>query len=433
MTTKRNIRCAAAVALGFAAPWAAATNGDHMLGLTAVQNGMAGAVVAAPQDAATVLVNPAGIAELDIKEVRFDLGLGFLNPPRKVNGYDSDSDYYMMPAGAVAFRVNDSLTLGMGLGGLSGMGVDFADTAAAAGNQAVVTTKQFFKVAPGFAYRFSDALSVGATINLNYQSLALYTPQFALPQNQVFGWGLTAGMIWKLNDRLQLGAAWSSKQRMNEFEWNTAGTPTGSGKISMRMDAPQTLALGVAFRPMPGLLVEGDVKRIWFSKVLGRLHRHRSRLVQLRLEQPDRVCHRGPEGHRRQDAAAGGLQLRQVADRGGGRQCQPWFAGGGGKAPRARGDAQVQRQGDGLGLLRACLQEQRYVQRGAVQHHRAEAEPAQLPGQLQVLTATAAFGGATGPVGVAADPVVAGAESQGRRYADDFGVIGDFDRQVAAT
>jgi long-chain fatty acid transport protein len=268
MTTKRNIRCAAAVALGFAAPWAAATNGDHMLGLTAVQNGMAGAVVAAPQDAATVLVNPAGIAELDIKEVRFDLGLGFLNPPRKVNGYDSDSDYYMMPAGAVAFRVNDSLTLGMGLGGLSGMGVDFADTAAAAGNQAVVTTKQFFKVAPGFAYRFSDALSVGATINLNYQSLALYTPQFALPQNQVFGWGLTAGMIWKLNDRLQLGAAWSSKQRMNEFEWNTAGTPTGSGKISMRMDAPQTLALGVAFRPMPGLLVEGDVKRIWFSKVL---------------------------------------------------------------------------------------------------------------------------------------------------------------------
>lgn len=268
MTTNRYIRCAAAVAFAFAAPWAAATNGDHMLGLTAIQNGMAGAVVAAPQDAATILVNPAGIAELDIKEVRFDLGLGFLNPPRKVNGYESDSNTYMMPAGAVAFNVTDKLALGMGLGGLSGMGVDFADTAAAAGNQAIVTTKQFFKVAPGFAYRVTDALSVGATINLNYQSLALYTPQFALPQNQVFGWGVTAGMIWKFNNQLQLGATWSSKQRMDDLEWNTAGTPTGSGKISMRMDAPQTLALGLAWKPMPGLLIEGDVKRIWFADVM---------------------------------------------------------------------------------------------------------------------------------------------------------------------
>ena len=145
---KKLIPGAAALGLAVLAPHAAATNGDHMLGLSAIQNGMAGAVVAAPQGAATVLVNPAGMAELNIQDVRFDLGVGFLNPLRRANGMDSDSNLYMMPAGAVAFRVNDRLTLGMGLGGLSGMGVDFADTAAAAGNQAVVTTKQFFKVAP---------------------------------------------------------------------------------------------------------------------------------------------------------------------------------------------------------------------------------------------------------------------------------------------
>ena len=210
-----------AVTLAMFAPYAAATNGDHMFGLSAIQNGMAGAVVAAPQDAATVLVNPAGMAELDIQDVRFDLGLGFLNPIRSVNDMDSDSNLYMMPAGAVAFRVNDQLTLGMGLGGLSGMGVDFADTAAAPGNQSIVTTKQFFKVAPGFAYRINDQLAIGATINLNYQSLALATPAFALPQNQVFGWGVSAGLIYKLNNQWQLGANWSSKQNMSEFEWNT--------------------------------------------------------------------------------------------------------------------------------------------------------------------------------------------------------------------
>lgn len=263
MTASQKIRVAVALALGAAAPFAAATNGDHMLGFTAIQNGMAGAVVAAPQEASTILINPAGMAELDIKDVRFDLGVGFLNPPRRINGFESDSNLYMMPTGAVAFRVNDKLTLGMGLGGLSGMGVDFADIQAAAGNQFIVTTKQFFKVAPGFAYRVSDRLSVGATVNLNYQSLAMANNSFSLPQNQVFGWGVTAGLIWKLNQQMQLGASWSSKQRMSDFEWNTA-----QGKVSMRMDAPQTLAVGLAWRPSPGLLVEADVKKIWFNKVM---------------------------------------------------------------------------------------------------------------------------------------------------------------------
>lgn len=270
MNASQKIRAAVALALGAAAPFAAATNGDHMLGLSAIQNGMAGAVVAAPQEATTVLVNPAGMAELNIKEVRFDLGIGFLNPPRRVNGFESDSNLYMMPTGAVAFRVNDRLTLGMGLGGLSGMGVDFADTMPLGGNQSLVTTKQFFKVSPGFAYRLNESVAIGATVNLNYQSLALsgFSPggRFDLPQNQVFGWGVTAGLIWKLNPALQFGAAWSSKQNMNEFEWNTT-----DGKITMDMDAPQTLTFGLAWKPVPGLLVEGDIKRIGYADVMDRV------------------------------------------------------------------------------------------------------------------------------------------------------------------
>lgn len=270
----KNMKLAAglsAVTLATFAPHSAATNGDHMLGLSAIQNGMAGAVVAAPQEATIVLVNPAGMAELNIKDVRFDLGVGFLNPPRRVNGFESDSNLYMMPTGAVAFRVNDRLTLGMGLGGLSGMGVDFADTMLAPGAQSLVTTKQFFKVSPGFAYRLNDSVSIGATVNLNYQSLALsgFSPggRFDLPQNQVFGWGVTAGLIWKLNPALQLGAAWSSKQNMNEFEWNTT-----AGKITMDMDAPQTLTFGLAWKPMPGLLIEGDIKRIGYGDVMDKIN-----------------------------------------------------------------------------------------------------------------------------------------------------------------
>jgi len=260
---KRLVAAAVAAALIALTHNAHATNGDQMIGVTATQWGMAGAVVAAPQDAGTIMSNPAGLAELGMKEVRFDMGFGLLNPPRKVNNYESDSDYYLIPSGAVAFNVNDRLYLGMGMAGLSGMGVDFPDTAATTGSQAVVTTKQFYKIAPGFGFRVNDKLSVGAALNIDYQSLALSNPMYTLPQNQVYGFGVTAGLIYKLNDRLQVGAAWVSKQNMDEFKWNTS-----AGAFEMAMDGPQQFSLGLAFKPVPGLLIEADVKHIQFGDVL---------------------------------------------------------------------------------------------------------------------------------------------------------------------
>ena len=124
---KQLLSAAVSAALVVMAHSAHATNGDQMLGVTATQWGMGGAIVAAPQDASTILYNPAGLATLGIKDVRFDMGVGVLNPPRQANDQDSDSDYYLMPAGAVAFNVNDKLFLGLNMGGVSGSGVDFAD------------------------------------------------------------------------------------------------------------------------------------------------------------------------------------------------------------------------------------------------------------------------------------------------------------------
>lgn len=261
---KQKLLIAALGLAGMTAVPAHATNGDQMIGVTAIQWGMGGAVVAAPQDAGTILTNPAGVAELGIKDMRVDMGFGFLNPPRKTNGFESDSDLYLIPSGAIAFNVNDRLYLGMGMAGLSGMGVDFADTNAAAGTQAIVTTKQFYKIAPGFGYRVNDKLSVGAALNIDYQSLALSNPAYTLPQNQVYGFGLTAGLIYKPSDKIRIGASWVSEQEMSAFKWNTT-----AGAIEMSMNGPQQFTLGVAFIPKPGLLIEADIKHIAFSDVLG--------------------------------------------------------------------------------------------------------------------------------------------------------------------
>ncbi len=267
MIYKKFIKVAATSAIVSAASAVYATNGDQMLGVTATQWGMAGAIVAAPQDSGTILTNPAGLSLLNIEDVRFDMGFGFLNPPRKANGTDSDSDLYLIPSGSVAFKIDDKLTFGMGMAGLSGMGVDFADIAAGlSGNQNVVTTKQFYKIAPGFSYQMNDKLALGAALNIDYQSLALDNAQMHLPQNQVYGFGFTLGMIYKINDVMNFGASYVSKQSMSAFEWNTT-----AGAYSMTMDAPQTLSMGLAYQPGNGLLVEADIKYIGFSDVLDKV------------------------------------------------------------------------------------------------------------------------------------------------------------------
>jgi long-chain fatty acid transport protein len=267
MMQRTDHRLSVALALGVMSIPALATNGDQMLGVTAMQWGMAGAYTAAPQDAATVLTNPAGLADLSMQEFRADLGFGFLNPPRQVNDRESDSDLYLIPSGALAYRPSGKLTLGMGMAGLSGMGVDFPDTAPAmAGNQAIVTTKQFYKIAPGFGYQVNERLSLGAALNIDYQSLALANPNFQLPQNQVYGYGATFGLTYKPNPRFTIGAAYSTRQEMDEFKWNTT-----AGSYGLTMDAPPILSLGLAFRSMPGLLIEADIKHIAFSEVLDRV------------------------------------------------------------------------------------------------------------------------------------------------------------------
>ncbi len=266
---KNYLSVAVAAAVMALAHSAHATNGDQMIAMSAAQAGMGGATVAQAQDALTILVNPAGMADLDIKDIRMDLGFGLLNPPRKVNGQDSDTDWYMMPGGGAVFNVNDRLFLGMALGGVAGMGVNVADiNTAAPNNQPVVTTKQVFRFTPAVAFKVNDALSLGASLNIANQSLAmsLATPagQVNMPQNQQFGFGATLGATYKINPKLQAGLSWTSKTDVSSMEYHT-----DKGTTSFDMDIPASVAFGLAFKPMPGLLVEADIKRIFFKDVMG--------------------------------------------------------------------------------------------------------------------------------------------------------------------
>ncbi len=268
---KQIVAAAVSAALLALATGAHATNGDQMIAMSAAQAGMGGATVAQAQDAATILINPAGMASLGMKDVRMDLGFGLLNPPREINGNESDSNWYLMPTGAAAFNVNDRLFLGMALGGIAGMGVNVPDIAPAPGSQPIVTTKQVFRFAPAAAFKVNDALALGASLNIVNQSLSMSFggaggTQVNLPQNQQFGFGATLGATYKINPALQAGLTYTTKTSISDMEFNTT-----SGKVSFGMDMPASAAAGLAFKPMPGLLVEFDIKRIFFNDVMDRI------------------------------------------------------------------------------------------------------------------------------------------------------------------
>jgi len=257
-------RAIPAVVLGALPLGALATNGDQMLGTTATQWGMAGAFAAAPQDAATVFYNPAGLSQLNFERIRFDTGLGLMNPPRSVNGVDSDSNLYLIPSGAYARKIDERRYFGLGMGGVSGMGVDFPDALPVPGNQAIVTTKQLMRISPSMAFRVRDETTIGASFNINYQSLALQNTaaNLYLPQTQTFGYGFNLGITHEVTPAVTLAAAYVSKQHMDELEWNTA-----EGQFSMTMDEPASLTLAVAYRASDDLLLEFNVKHIDFSEV----------------------------------------------------------------------------------------------------------------------------------------------------------------------
>ena len=288
-----------------AAPGSAwATNGYQLIGVGQIQKGMAGAVTAAPMDTMTAITNPAGMARVG---QRADFSMEAFMPKRSVDftatggGRDEGgSELYGIPSvGWVANAFNrDDMVFGGGMFATSGLGVDYDQTvfapAAAFGTSDDITFSgysaiQFWKMAPTVAWNPSDVLSVGASLNVDYQSLTIdqtfqrvpflaapteRTINFDLgrPTNQL-GYGATFGVLYDVTSKVTLGATYATKQVFGDGVYrlgdndllNYNGAVGAPGKYKLDLDYPQQFAVGVAVRPSKGLLADFDVKWINWS------------------------------------------------------------------------------------------------------------------------------------------------------------------------
>ncbi|HUX62310.1 OmpP1/FadL family transporter [Sulfuricella sp.] len=273
MKRKASAICASVLISGTAF----ANNGDQMVGYSAISNAMGGAVVAMPQDVTTALSNPAGLSYLNMgnDKTRFDMNLSLLNPKRSMNGVDSDSNAYIMATGGFAFQSDlfgRDFTISVGAYPISGGGVDFPAEAFKLGNSnaAVVASRVSLRIGPAIAYKVSDKLSVGANLSLavnqmsikNFDMSTLPPKSMNFPNDVAYGGSFVLGTIYKINDRTNFGAAYTSRSYTEDLEWNM-----DDGKWRLSFQDPQTVSIGISHQMTEKLLLEADLKWLNYSDV----------------------------------------------------------------------------------------------------------------------------------------------------------------------
>jgi len=266
----QKIAVLAALILFFTAPLpdAHATNGDTLIGVAAASRAMGGAGVAAPQDAiSAIFANPAAMcmgpycpgsetvfaATVYAPTVKAEVSVG-----PNVHSVKSDMKPFVIPSMGMITPVSGRLRFGLGMFGITGMGVDYRNKGidlnpSSPGNEGDIYTQlQILKFAPNLAYLVTPNFSVGASLHLLYGSLDL--GQGAAHN---YGFGGQLGALYRAGP-FSLGGSYTTAEKVTHHKVTDFGS--GAARQNLAMESPQTAVLGVAWRPMAKVLVETDVK-----------------------------------------------------------------------------------------------------------------------------------------------------------------------------
>ncbi|MGD0680193.1 MAG: outer membrane protein transport protein [Polyangiaceae bacterium] len=297
---KRRLFALVACAVGMtAAGRAGATDGTRLTGFGPVQDSMGGVGVGATLDAACIISNPAGLADLG---ARVDGAISWLQPnvsyratesqlPPGFTGavvahpsatIDSNRGGSPLPFLAGVFPMLPKLNVGVAITGISGAGVDYP-----ANLYGGPTTTSYLeaRLAPSVAYRMTDIIAFGLTLNVMLAQLK-YDVATGLGQqphdtSTSPGLGATIGVKITPMKALSIGVAYETKSWFQDFSFGipahlgvnsatfqpTPTIPAGTDKLTF--DQPQMVTLGVAVTPIPPLFVAADVEWINWAATQG--------------------------------------------------------------------------------------------------------------------------------------------------------------------
>lgn len=183
---------------------------------------------------------------------------------------DADDKIYPIPAIGISVPITNTFPLwrfGIAAYGVSGLGIDYRDTAidqptfydfGFMGQFPLVAGKytdlRIMKFAPAIAYQPNEKCFVGLSAHIDYATLDLRSGT-----SDGYALGVQLGVMYKASDSITLGETYTSPQ---EVDHDNVNDFDGNGTADdLTLEAPQQFGVSVAFESIIGkLLIEGDVK-----------------------------------------------------------------------------------------------------------------------------------------------------------------------------
>jgi long-chain fatty acid transport protein len=273
---RKTIAIIAVFAIAFTLASAAmATNGTNLIGIGPISRSMGGGGVAAPQDAiSAIFANPAAMCfgpfcpgssvdfagTIFVPSVKGDVNYGL---PGFSGSADSETPPSVIPAIAVTAPINEKWRFGAGMYGVSGLGTDFKNTnidfsrmplpsppaPPGATLPAVYTSLQVLKLAPNIGWLVTPNFSVGASLEVVWQSLDLgegAAPGYTL--------GLQLGALYHW-DKFNFGFSFTTPEKVNHKNVSKFGNPAGPYQ-DLELEAPWRIQGGISFEPNSQWLLE---------------------------------------------------------------------------------------------------------------------------------------------------------------------------------
>lgn len=259
-------------------------NGLNLNGNGSKANAMGGAFVGLANDFSAAYWNPAGLAQMTT--ACFSLYAADVLPfgtyQLEAFGVDAKTEmkHYLIPGLGYFRPVGENLVLGIYLYAPSGAGSkwDGEDLAVLSGGQAFdwYSMLGLFTVSPAIAYRITDKIMLGATVDVSYGMLNMDQP-FDLGQYKERLTGLavggTVGLLVKPVEQFSFGVTYKLpfkaklKGDVTIANAGLVGLETTVETGTREATWPMWLAGGIAVKPMAGLTLTADVQYTNWKKM----------------------------------------------------------------------------------------------------------------------------------------------------------------------
>ena len=295
---KKTIKLAVVAALALGATSAFATNGDHMIGLSAESRALGGTGIAHYMGSANALTNPALLAKMKGKDefifagtifdadVKASTTAGSAANPGVGVSKTSDEGISVIPAISLAHRINDDLVLGLGMYGTAGMGTDWRGSRGLNNMLGKVdlynmrSSLMLMQFAPSLAYG-NETFGIGLTAIVQYGALSVDydtsdTNHIGSGVSDDFGFGFQVGGYYNPIETLTIGAVYKSaidmeyKDQISQAAeaFGYGSNPAALPGKSDHLEQPAEYGVGVSY-DMDAFTMTADVKEIKWSDAKG--------------------------------------------------------------------------------------------------------------------------------------------------------------------